>query len=140
MFEEIIEDFILEAACAKIEEPAELGKMIGDISYLNNKDEILEKVTECEVLECEDYDIIDLEHNENTIMTFMLEYILQAFAEDETVCRVTGSCRCRISIPGENEYDWSFAEEAEDRDDLLKHKDIVKFLSIEYSDVEADAV
>jgi len=141
MFEELIEDFILEVACAKVEEPDELRKMIGDISYPDDKDEVLEKVTGCEVVDCEDYDIIDLEHNdETTIMTFMLEYVLQVFTGDEIVWRVTGSCRFRISIPGENEYDWSFAEDAEDRDDLLKHKDIVRFISTEYSDIEADAV
>lgn len=54
LLNDTLEEFLLECVSDKIEEVSELPKMLKDINYLDNKQELTAKTTKCEVLGIDD--------------------------------------------------------------------------------------
>ena len=138
-----LEEFLLECTGDKVEEVSELPKMLADIFYLSDKEELLEQTTRCEILDIDDGFVTHDEVVGDEIhIHYSLDFILQTSIGPEPVWRVQGSARMELSIPDITVTDWSvFDSPDEDFFDLYEeHKKLVRFHSIEYSQVECDTL
>ena len=63
----VLDEFLLECVCDKIEDVSELPKMLKDIGYLDNKQELIQKTTICEILDGEDAFVENYEVAENEV-------------------------------------------------------------------------
>ncbi len=138
----LLEEFLLECVGNRLEEVSEVPRMLEDISYLENKDSDIARITECEILDVEDYSIQDFSVEGDRIkISYEISYILQAFANSEFIWRIQGTANCIFSIPGVEAYDWSiFQRIGGNVEQLLAHKDLLHFENISYSFMECDTI
>lgn len=140
-----LKDFLLECVGSKIEEVSELPKMVKDIGYLDDKQELLDKTTECEVLDIPDFLIENYSLSGNEIhIEYGMGFIMQTFINSEFIWRVQGWARVEFSIPDTGKADWSVFESLGNNNDFWeqyeKHKELVQFQNIVYEEVECDTL
>lgn len=138
-----LEEFLLECVGDKIEEVLELPKMLKDINYLDNKQEIINKTTKCEILDVEDSFIEKYFLAENEIhIQYKLDFIMQTFIDSEYVWRVQGSAQAELSIPDTSVADWSVFDTQNNDfwEQYRKHKESVHFQNISYTQMECDTI
>ena len=103
-----LEEFLLECTGDKVEEVSELPKMLADIFYLSDKEELLEQTTRCEILDIDDgFVTYDEVVGDEIHIHYSLDFILQTSIGPEPVWRVQGSARMELSIPDITVTDWS---------------------------------
>lgn len=138
----VLDEFLLECVGNKVEDPSEVSRMLKDISYLDNKDELLSQITDCEILDVADYEIQNYSADADNIkIEYEMCFILQAFANDNAVWRIQGAAQCIFSIPGPEAYDWSiFQNTSMNAQQLLEYKDLLNFESFTYDDIECDTL
>ena len=73
-----LEEFLLECTGDKVEEVLELPKMLADIFYLSDKEELLEQTTRCEILDIDDgFVTYDEVVGDEIHIHYSLDFILQ---------------------------------------------------------------
>ena len=138
-----LEEFLLECVSDKIEEVLELPRMLKDIDYLDNKQEIINKTTKCEILDVEDSFVEKYFLAENEIhIQYKLDFIMQTFIDSEYVWRVQGCAQAELSIPDISVVDWSVFDTQNNDfwEQYRKHKESVHFLNICYTQMECDTI
>lgn len=141
LINDILSDFLWEVVGNKTEEVKNLPQMLKDISYLDDKEDIIAKTTECEIQTSDNFDIINsYEKNECIVIECEMDFIMHTFIEEENIWSITGVTKCEISIPGIEGYDWEIFKTDAEKDDLLSHKDIVNFINISFDWVECDCM
>lgn len=137
-----LEEFLLECVSDKIEDVSELPKMLKDIAYLDSKQELIDKITKCEILDVEDSFVENyfLSGNEMHIR-YNIVFILQTFIDSEFIWRVQGCARAELSIPDTDLADWSvFDTQNNFFEQYEKHKEQVRFQNVVYTETECDTL
>ena len=117
--------------------------MLKDIAYLDNKEEFIEKTTECEILDVADAFVEDYFLSGNEIhIQYSLAFILQTFADSEFIWRVQGCAQAELSIPNDNLEEWPVFDEQNNDffEQYEKYKELVRFHNIAYTDIECDTL
>lgn len=145
LLNDTLEEFLLECVSGKIEEVSELPKMVKDIVYLDDKQELLNKTTGCEILDIEDSFIENYSLSENEIhIQYSLAFILQTFINSEHIWRVQGYAQVECSIPDTRKVEWSVFESQGNNNAFFeqyeKHKEFVRFQNIVYEENECDTL
>lgn len=138
----VLDTFLLECVGDRVEEPSEVPRMLKDIAYLDNKDELISKITECEILDVDDYEIKNYSVvTDNIKIEYEMSFILQVYADADAFWRIQGTAQCVFSIPGPEAYDWSiFQNDNMNKQQLLAHKDLLNFESFTYDFIECDTI
>ena len=143
LLNDTLEEFLLECVSDKIEEVSELPKMLKDINYLDNKQELTAKTTKCEVLGIDDAFVDDYFVSGNEIhIQYELTFILQTFIDSEFIWRVQGCARFELSIPDTASADWSVFDAQDDNffGHYEKYKGLVHFQIVVYQEIECDTI
>lgn len=127
----------------QIKEVSELPKMLKDIYYLADKQELIEQTTGCEMIDIDDSFVekCDLSGNEIHIQ-YKIDFILQTFTDSEAIWRVQGSAEVEFSIPDTSQADWSVFDDPDSDffEQYEKYKTLVHFHQITYTDIECDTL
>ncbi len=142
----VLDEFLLECVCDKIEDVSELPKMLKDIGYLDNKQELIQKTTICEILDGEDAFVENYEVAENEVhIQYTIRFILQTFIDSEFIWSVQGCAQAELSIPeavlndiNDIMEDDDFDEQIEKYEDILEES--VSFQNTVYTEVECDTL
>lgn len=140
LLDELSETFLWEIVSACIEQPRFLPDMLRNVGYLENKDEIIQKVDDMEVMDSEEPEIFDSSAENGRIsFSFEMPFVLNVRCGKEPLLRITATAVGQCSIPDENAFDWSaFDWEDMDKPELLSHKDLAEFSELRFEDVECD--
>lgn len=134
------ETFLWETVSAYIEQTRFLSDMLRDAGYLENKDEIIQKVDKMEIMDSEPLEILD--HNaDNGKISFCFEmpFVLVAKSGKEQLLRITATAAGKCSIPDENAFDWSAYDwDDMNKPELLSHKDLAELSELRFEEVECD--
>ena len=139
----VLDEFLLECVCDKIEDVSELPEMLKDIGYLDNKQELIQNTTRCEILDGDDAFIENYEAAENEVhIQYTINFILQTLIESEIIWRVQGCAQAELSIPeavlDDILKDDDFDERYEKYEAVLEES--VRFQNIVYKEVECDTL
>ncbi len=141
LINEILYDFLWEIVSNKTEEIKNLTAMLKDIGYLDDKEELIAKTTECAVQTTDNFDIINsYEEDDHIVIDCEMDFIMQTFIGREYIWSITGVTKCKICIPGIEGYNWEIIKNARFANDLLCHKDIVDFTDINFDGIECDCL
>ncbi|MDE6566292.1 MAG: hypothetical protein K2K70_00995 [Lachnospiraceae bacterium] len=146
LLNDTLDEFLLECVSKKIEEVSELPKMLKDITYLDDKQKLLDQTTKCEMLDVDDYSILNYSLSENEIhIQYDIAFVLQSFIDSEYVWRVQGAAQVEFSIPDTSKVDWSVFESRDDNNNVFweryeKYKEYVQFQNIIYEEIECDTL
>lgn len=134
------ETFLWEIVSAYIEHPRFLPDMLRNVGYIENKDEIIQKVDDIEVMDSEEPEIFDSSAENGRIsFGFEMPFVMIAKSGEEQLLRITATASGQCSIPNENAFDWSaFDWEDMDKPELLSHKDLAEFSEMRFEEVECD--
>lgn len=134
------ETFLWEIVSAYIEHPRFLPDMLRNVGYIENKDEIIQKVDDIEVMDSEELEIFDSSAENGRIsFGFEMPFVLIAKSGEEQLLRITATAAGQCLIPDENAFDWSaFDWEDMDKPELLSHKDLAEFSEMRFEEVECD--
>lgn len=138
-----LDEFLLECVCNKIEDVSELPKMLKNIGYLDNKQELIAKTTKCEILDGDDAFVENYFVSGNEIhIQYKLNFILQTFIDSEIIWRVQGCAQLELSIPDTNLADWSVfdTQDSDFFEHYEKYKESVHFQNIVYEEIECDTL
>lgn len=140
LLESISETFLWEVVSAYIEQPRFLPEMLADIGYLDNKDELIQKVNGMEIMDSEPLEILyNVTENGRISFGFEMPFVLIAKSGQEQLLRITAIAAGKCSIPDENAFDWSaFDWDDMNRPQLLEHKDLAEFQLLNFEDAECD--
>lgn len=131
------EEFLLNCFCDMLENSEKLPEMLSDIAYLDNKEELLSEITECEILDVDECSLEDYSVDGDTVhVQFSMVYILQAFKNSEYIWRVQGTALIEADIESDTEES---AEEF-DPEDYEDYMDAVHVRSMKFEDVECDTL
>lgn len=141
LISDILSDFLWEVVGNKTEEVNNLPEMLKEINYLDDKEELIARTTNCEIQMSDNFDIINsYEKDECIVIECEMDYVMQTFIETENIWRITGVTKCEIMIPGIEGYDWEIFKTDMIKDDLLSCKDIVSFTNLSFDWVECDCL
>lgn len=140
LIESISETFLWEVVSAHIEQPRFLPEMLANIGYLDNKDEMINKVDGMEIMDSEPLEILySVAENGRISFGFEMPFVLIAKSGREQLLRITAVAAGKCSIPDENAFDWSaFDWDDMNKQELLAHKDLAEFLQLNFEDAECD--
>lgn len=134
---EEMEEFLLNCFSDMLEDPEKLPEMLADIAYLDNKEELLSEITECEILDVDEYSLEDYSVDGDTVhVQFSMVYILQAFKDSEYIWRVQGTALIEADIESDTEE----SDEEFDPEDYEDYMDAVHVRSMKFEDVECDTL
>lgn len=141
LLNDTLEEYLMEVVGDKVEDVAELPNMLKDISYLDNKEELIAKTDYCEILEPGDAEVEDCEEDGGDIhLTYVFDYIMQTFIKDDFIWRIQGTIRAELTITDADSVDWSEFEDG-DFDALYdKFKELVRFDKVKYDFIECDTL
>lgn len=140
LLDSLSETFLWEIVSAYIEQARFLPDMLSDVGYLDNKDEVIQKVDGMEILDSEPLEISDINADNGRIsFGFEMPFVLIAKSGKEQLLRITATAAGKCSIPDENAFDWSAYDwDDMNKTELLEHKDLAKFSELRFEYVECD--
>lgn len=140
LLDRLSETFLWESISAHIEQTRFLPDMLLNVGYIENKDEITQKVDRLEILDSEPLEIFDYSADNGRIsFGFVMPFILIAKNGKEQLLRITATAAGKCSIPDENAFDWNaFDWEDMNKPELLAHKDLAELLQLRFEEVECD--
>ena len=140
LIESISETLLWEVVSAHIEQPRFLPEMLRDVGYLDNKDEIIQRVDGMEIMDSEPLLILySVAENGRIYFGFEMPFVLIAKSGKEQLLRITAIAAGKCYIPDDNAVDWSaFDWDAMNKQELLAHKDLAEFFLLSFEDVECD--
>lgn len=135
LLDSLSETFLCETVSAHIEQTRFLSDMLRDVGYLDNKDEIIQKIDRSEILDSEPLEI-SAPNAENGRISFGFEmpFVLIAKSGKEQLLKITATAAGKCSIPDESAFDWDDMNKPE----LLAHKDLAKFSELRFEEAECD--
>lgn len=141
LLNDTLEEYLMEFVGDKVEDVAELPSMLKDIGYLDNKEELIAKTDYCEILEPGDAEVEDCEEDDGDIhLTYVFDYIMQTFIDDDFIWRIQGTIRAELTIADADSVDWSEFEDG-DFDELYdKFKEHARFDKVQYDFIECDTL
>lgn len=138
--EEIAETLLWENVSKSVEKISELKAMLEGIGYMDK--ELAEKIDECEVLETEEFCIINVrEQAEHIQVEFEMPFILYCWQNKAHMLRVTACVSGICEIPDDEHFDYDTVDfSSMNRKELLSYGNMVRIFDVEYSDVEAEQI
>lgn len=134
---ESVEEFILNCVGDRIENVSEIHKMLCDINYLDNKNNLISQTTECEILDISEYHISKYDVNCGFIrIKFNMTFIMQTFINSEFIWRIQSVAKAEIDI--ENNLSTDFRNF--NSDNYKEYIDLIKINNIKYYDTECDTL
>lgn len=135
------ETLLWEVVAANVEQVDQLPNMLQNISYIANKEHIISKITECEVLDSDFHILRFIKDGESILITFEISFLLSVWNQKKQLLRITAAASGKCRIPDIGNYDWDSVDfESMDRLELLANGELVDILELNYTDVEADDV
>lgn len=140
LIESISETFLWEVVSAHIEQPRFLSEMLSGVGYLDNKDEIIQRVDGMEIMDSEPLLILySVAENGRISFGFEMPFVLIAKSGREQLLRITAIAAGKCSIPDENAFDWNaFDWDDMNKQELLAHKDLAEYSLLNFEDAECD--
>ncbi len=131
-----------EVVSANIEKIDQLPIMLRDIGYVEDIDNVIAQITECEVFNSEPLEIISFDKNEESILiTFEMQFVLSAWSGRKQLLRITAAATGKCRIPDIGKYDWESIDfEDLDKKELLSYEGLVDILELNYPSSECDDV
>lgn len=131
-----------EVASANIEKINQLPIMLKDIGYVEDIDNIIAKITECEVFDSEPLKIINFDkYEESILITFEMQFVLSAWSGRKQLLRITAAAMGKCRIPDIGRYDWESIDfEDMGKKELLSYEGLVDILELNYPSAECDDV
>ena len=124
-------DLLWEIISAKVEEVNQIPAMLKNIGYLDDKEELISQINNCEVFDSEPLNVIGFTVQEEKIfIDFEMSFLLSAWHDEKSLLRITAAVSGKCSVPDVNVFDW------ENRD--AEEAGIVNVLELNYVDVECD--
>ncbi|MDE7399410.1 MAG: hypothetical protein K2N06_07755, partial [Oscillospiraceae bacterium] len=100
LLDELSETFLWEIVSAYIEQPRFLPDMLRNVGYIENKDEIIQKVDDIEVMDSEEPEIFNSSAENGRIsFGFEMPFVLNARCGKEPLLRITATAAGQCSIP-----------------------------------------
>ena len=140
LLEKLSETFLWECVSAYVEQTRFMSDMLNNVGYLENKDEIIQKVDRTEILDSEPLEVFDCNADNGRIsFGFEMPFILIAKSAKEHFLRITATAVGKCSIPDENAFNWSAFDWGDmSKQALLEHKDLANFSEIRFEYAECD--
>lgn len=140
LLDSISETFLWESVSAHIEQTQFLPDMLRNVGYIENKDEVIQKVDKLEILDSEPLEIFGQSADNGRIsFSFSMPFVLVARSGKEQLLRITATAEGKCSIPDGNAFDWNaFDWDDMNRQELLSHKDLAEFSQLRFEEVECD--
>lgn len=131
-----------EVVCAHVENINQLPIILRNIGYVEDIDNVIAQVTECEVLDSEPLAIVDFKnHEESILINFEMQFVLSAWRGTRQFLRITALAVGKCRIPDIGKYDWKSMDfEDMSKEELLSYEGLVDILELSYSNVECDDV
>lgn len=142
LIEEVSETLLWENASHLVETIQEIQKMVAEIGYINDLNQLLVSINRVEILESEDFIVSHIQKIDASVyLDFDMPFILTASIDDKQILRITanahGSC---MLLNIENNIWGNTAWTTMGKAELLSHKQLIKFTELSYSDCECDDV
>lgn len=140
LLDSLSETFLWEAVSAYIEQTRFLPDMLRNVGYLDNKDEVIQRVDGMEILDSEELEISDPNADNGRVsFGFEMPFVLIAKCGKEQLLRITATAAGKCSIPDETAFDWSAYDwDDMNKSELLAHKDLAEFSELRFDYVECD--
>lgn len=140
LLDSLSETFLWETVSAYIEQTRFLPDMLRNVGYLDNKDEIIQKVDGMEIMDSETLEILGCNAENGRIsFGFEMPFVLVAKCGKEQLLRITATAAGKCSIPDECAFDWSAYDwDDMNKPELLAHKDLAEFSELRFEYVECD--
>lgn len=131
-----------EVVCANIEKINQISIILKDIGYVEDIDNIIAQITECEILDSEPLEVTSFYiHEDSILITFEMRFVLSAWSRGKQFLRITATATGQCRIPDSEKYDWrSIDFEDMDKKELLSYEGLVGILELNYSNAECDDV
>lgn len=142
LLENLSTTLLWEVISAKVEEVNQLPVMLKGIAYIEDKDEIISKITRCEVLDSEPFDVKDFSVDGNRIkIHFEMSFVLTAWENKEERWRITSTAAGTCFVPDIEIFHWEDIKfEDMNRMELLERKNLVEISELKYVETECDDV
>lgn len=140
LLDKLSETFLWESVSAHIEQTRLLPDMLQNVGYIENKDEVIQKVDKLEILDSEPLEIFGQSADNGRIsFNFSMPFVLVAKSGKEQLLRVTATAAGKCLIPDGNAFDWNaFDWDDMNKQELLSHKDLAEFSQLRFEEVECD--
>lgn len=140
---EILSSTLLwETISANVEKLNQLPIMMKNIGYLGNEESIISRVTRCEILDSEFYNVLNFYVDGDKIrVEFDMPYILSAWADKEQLLRVSSVATGTCFIPDMCTYSWDICKFSKmNKNELLQYQSLVEIEELKYIETECDDV
>jgi hypothetical protein len=131
-----------EVVCANIEKVNQLPIILKDIGYVEDIDNVIKEITQCEVFDSEPLEVINFDkHEESILITFEMSFTLSTWIGQQQLLRITAVVMGKCRIPDIREYEWESIDfESMGKKELLSYEGLVHILELNYSSAECDDV
>ena len=135
------ESLLWEVVAANVEKVDQIPIMLQNIDYIESIDDVISKITECEVLDS-DFHIFSFAKDEESILiSFEITFLLSVWNQDQQLLKITATAIGKCRIPDIENYDWGSVDfEDMNRKELLAKGELVDIFELMYSDIEADDI
>jgi len=128
-----LSDLLCNIAGEYVENISELPKMLEHIGYIDNIEDVISQVKNCEIMFPDNWKINDYQIVSNEAkINFEMDFILNAFA-DSFVLRIQGWLKTDITLSDGKDDIQNF-----DPDDYKRYSEYVRIDNIDYCDIEVD--
>lgn len=141
LIEDIKESLLRQVILSYTEQLNQLSVMLRGIEYLEDKNELISRVTRCEVSTSKQLKIrkTDIEGSKLLVYYEMPSFVLAAWSKETQLLRVTVTMKGLCAIPDIDQYDWHSKDfNNMNKAELLEHKSLVYMLETFYENVECD--
>lgn len=138
---EILSNTLLwEVISAKLEEINQVSVMLKDIGYLDDKENTIDQINQCEIFDSEPLKMMEVSVQEGKVLiNFETSFILSAWHNNEPLLRITAFTAGKCSIPDVEVFDWEKIEvEKMSKNELLENKMLIEMIELNYIGVECD--
>lgn len=135
---EIAETLLWDNVSAYVEKLDELKRMLEKISSV--KEEVLQKINCCEVLDTEEFCILTVNRVDDSIqIEFEMPFILYCWKDKQHLLCVTAVAKGKCTIPDESKFDYKNVDfSGMNKKELLAYGKIVKIHDVAYQAVEVE--
>ncbi len=141
LVKDLRESLLWQVVKSNVEQLSQLHIMLKGIDYLDNKSDLISKITRCEVIKSEEFKVrkIDIEGSKILVYYTIPSFIIVAWSKESKLLRITATMKGLVAIPDIDQYDW-YSKDFNDmsKEELLENKSLVYILETSYENIECD--
>ncbi len=139
LVESLRESLLSIITISYVEQLNQLPIMLKSFDYLEDKAELISKITRCEVLKSEQFKIrkTDIEGSKLVVHYEIPSVTLAAWSNETQLLKITLTMRGLCAIPDIDQYDWNSKDFSElSKEEVLENKSLVYILETSYENVD----